>query len=244
MTQKLQTLPKAQRARELSSYHKIKRKSWSNFIGSVSDWAFGPPPYPWISFSARFCPKVQLWRRLYREGYYPKVSMNPSFWLYFWYILTTYWLQFGYILPTCWLHSVTFWLHFGYILAAFWILFVYILATIWLHFADMLATFCNFLVTFWLHSGYILATFLYIFSTFWIHFATFWIHFSFILATSSLHFGYILAILSPHVGYIRMYGLLCKNNTQFSSFSAYYIGWIDKADQPLKFVFQPARWER
>ena len=85
----------------------------------MSVWANGLPPYPQISFSARFCPKVQLWRRLYREGYYPKVSMNPSFWLYFWYILTTYWLQFGYILPTCWLHSVTFWLHFGHILDTF-----------------------------------------------------------------------------------------------------------------------------
>ena len=50
--------------------------------GSVSVWANGLPPYPQISFSARFCLKVQLWRRLYREGYYPKVSMNPSFWLY------------------------------------------------------------------------------------------------------------------------------------------------------------------
>ena len=93
--------------------------SWSNFFGSVSVWANGLPPYPQISFSARFCPKVQLWRRLNREGFYTKVSMNPSFWLYFWFILTTYWLHFGYILPTCWLHSVTFWLHFGYILAAF-----------------------------------------------------------------------------------------------------------------------------
>ena len=74
---------------------------WRSQIGSGSDWANGPPPYPWISFSARFCPKVQLWRRLYREGCHPKVSMNPSFWLYFWYILTTYWLQYGYILPTC-----------------------------------------------------------------------------------------------------------------------------------------------
>ena len=72
-----------------------------NLLGSVSVWANGLPPYPKISFSARFCPKVQLWRRLYREGYDPKVSMNPSFWLYFWYILTTYWLQYGYILPTC-----------------------------------------------------------------------------------------------------------------------------------------------
>ena len=65
-----------------------------SFSGSVSVWANGLPPYPQISFSARFCPKVQLWRRLYREGYYPKVSMNPSFWLYFWFILTTYWLHF------------------------------------------------------------------------------------------------------------------------------------------------------
>ena len=112
--------------------------------GSLSVWDFRLPPYPQISFLARFCPKVQLWRRLYREGYDPKVSMNPSFWLYFWYILTTYWLQFGYILPTCWLHSVTFWLHFGYILDTFC-----------LHFGNILATF-------WLHSGYILATF-------WLH---------------------------------------------------------------------------
>ena len=71
------------------------------FCGSGSDWANGPPPYPWISFSARFCLKVQLWRRLYREGCHPKVSMNHSFWLYFWYIQTTFWLQYGYILPTC-----------------------------------------------------------------------------------------------------------------------------------------------
>ena len=118
-------------------------------------WAFGimaHPPTPKFSILDRFCPKVQLWRRLYRRGYHPKVSMNPSFWLYFWYILTTYWLQFGYILPTCWLHSVTCWLHFGHILDTFCLHFGNILATFWLHSGYILATF-------WLHSYYILATF-------------------------------------------------------------------------------------
>ena len=67
----------------------------------MSVWDNGPPPYHWISFSDRFCWKFQLWRRLYREGCHPKVSMNRSFWIYFWYIQTTYWLQYGYILPTC-----------------------------------------------------------------------------------------------------------------------------------------------
>ena len=33
--------------------------------GQWSDWAFGPPPYPWISFSARFCPKVRFISSLY-----------------------------------------------------------------------------------------------------------------------------------------------------------------------------------
>ena len=114
------------------------------FIERLGLW---PTPLPPNFIFCSFCPKVQLWRRLYREGSYsyPIVSMNPSFWLYFWYILTTYWLKFGYILPTCWLHSVPFWLHSGcildtfvYILVTFWLPFGYTLDTFWLHFGNIL----------------------------------------------------------------------------------------------------------
>ena len=137
----------------------------------MSVWDIHLPPYPQISFLARFCPKVQLWRRLYREGYDPKVSMNPSFWLYFWYILTTYWLQFGYILPTCWLHSVTSWLPFGYTQVTFWLHFCYILV----------------------HFGYILLLSGYILASFWLHprhtLAIFWLHCRHMLAIFWLHFG-------------------------------------------------------
>ena len=105
--------------------------------GQLSVWANGLHPYPQISFSARFCPKVQLWRRLLPQ------SVNEPFILAIFlvhsdYILATIWLHFADMLATFCNFLATFWLHSGCILDTFCLHFGYNMATFCRHIGDIL----------------------------------------------------------------------------------------------------------